>query len=259
MSDLEPSLVAATPVVDVWAADLDSATVVAAATATALSAEEMRRAARFHDSTARNRFIERRAILRKLLAHYLAADPTGITISSGEEGKPFLAHSDLRFSVAHSANAAVYAFARNREIGVDVEYRDPDLCTFELATAFFAPAEIAAIEEANAGRRLLAFYRCWTRKEAYLKARGCGSTRSLSDFAISCGAEARLLYDRQDSTALTSWFVVDLPELARDGFTAALAFEHAIASSPPAVVWHNFSETAELCAISALPRRAVST
>ncbi len=139
----------------------------------ALDAAERARAARFHFERDRRAFIVSHGILRSLLSRYLGASAGRVAYSDGERAKPRLAGGDLRFNMAHSGGVALYAFARDFEVGVDVEEALPDFDWEEVAGAYFAPREIALIRAA--GRRARrAFYRMWTAKEAILKASGVG-------------------------------------------------------------------------------------
>jgi 4'-phosphopantetheinyl transferase len=112
--------------VDIWLAELNSITMHVQQMAQCLYANEHLRAERFHFKRDKRRFIVRRAVLKMILGRYLQIEPHQIQFTYGTHGKPFLAekHGDstLRFNLAHSNEAAIYAFMRGREIGVDVEY-----------------------------------------------------------------------------------------------------------------------------------------
>ncbi|MCF7958259.1 MAG: amino acid adenylation domain-containing protein, partial [Phycisphaerae bacterium] len=141
-----------------------------------LSADERQRASRYHLETDRTHFIARRAILRKLLGHYLDVEPKDVKIKTTKEGKPILADhngiSSLNFSMASSNGRVVYAFAHDRAIGIDIEYIQPETEHEKLAQKFFAPQEISSLQSLPDDQRSRAFYHCWTMKEAYIKAKG---------------------------------------------------------------------------------------
>ncbi len=135
----------------------------------------------------RGRFVATRALLRKILAAYLHADPKSLELAYGARGKPRLAGAHelagLHFNVSHSGQHALLAFGQTPH-GVDLEavrpLRDPEA----LARRFFAPSEREALAAVPAEARLQAFFACWTRKEAYLKAAGTGIATSLRSFAV---------------------------------------------------------------------------
>jgi 4'-phosphopantetheinyl transferase len=164
-----------------------------------LSADERRRANRFAFERDRRRFIVGRAWLRRQLASRLSLRPEIVEIEYGPRGKPVLparlADSGLRFNVSHSEDLAVYAFARGREIGIDVEavraIEDADA----IAARFFSARENSAYRALDSRDKPLGFFSCWTRKEAFIKALGDGLYHPLDSFDVSLapGEPARLL------------------------------------------------------------------
>ena len=124
-----------------------------------------------------------------ILGRYLHIDPNRVQLSYGPYGKPFLAESfggsTLRFNLAHSNELALYAFTRGREIGVDVEYIRTLPDAGQIANKFFSPRENAILQVLPASQRQKAFFNCWTRKEAYLKARGVGLSQALDQSEVS--------------------------------------------------------------------------
>ena len=140
-----------------------------------LSYEELQRGQRFRCEEHRRRFCLARAGLRFILAHYLPIAPRQIVFREGPYGKLYLAGGamELQFNLSHSRDLALYAVTLDCEIGVDTEWINPDLPVQPLVARFFAPSE-QAILDLPASQQLAAFYRLWTRKEAYLKALGLG-------------------------------------------------------------------------------------
>lgn len=175
------------------------------------------------------RFIVARAGLRVILGRYLKADPSEIQFSYSSYGKPQLsgAHSDsvLKFNLAHSHDLAVYALALKRELGVDVEHMRPEVAGDEIAQRFFADAEVDQLRAVSAERRMEAFFNCWTRKEAYIKALGEGLTFPLGDFVVSMvpGEPACLLNVRDAPHEATRWSLQELN--VAEGYVAAVAVE----------------------------------
>ncbi len=196
-----------------------------------LTPDERERAGRFHLLIHRQRFIATRGILRTLLARYLNATPQELRFRYGPHGKPDLtgelADAGLRFNQAHSDGLVLFALTRNREIGVDVERMHRSTMNGEVAQRIFSPKEVAVLEALPADLQSEGFYNCWTRKEAYLKARGRGLIRPLDDFIVSLVPDepARLLATIPDPQEAARW---TLQELAPGiGFNAALAVEGA--------------------------------
>lgn len=158
-----------------------------------LSTEESERAARFIFERDRARFIVAHTALREILAGYTGEEPAAIGLHTAEKGKPYLAdHSELRFNLSHSGCWALLAVARNREVGVDIECIRPDRSTEDIAERFFAPAEVRELKATPPDRRVQAFFACWSRKEAYIKARGEGLRIPLDSFEVSLGETAVL-------------------------------------------------------------------
>jgi 4'-phosphopantetheinyl transferase len=147
-----------------------------------LSPDECERAARFHFDRDRAHFIAARSMLRQILGEYLNMPPESIAFELNRYGKP--AVQGIFFNVSHSAGLAVYAVSRTRELGVDVEKIDPSVEILKIAERFFAPAEFAALRALPEHFQCDAFFNCWTRKEAYVKALGGGLSIDLASFQV---------------------------------------------------------------------------
>jgi 4'-phosphopantetheinyl transferase len=154
-----------------------------------LNDDEKARAVRLAPGSHRNHFIAARGILRSILGLYLERPASSIEFTYDQTGKPRLIQRgtspSMRFNVSHSQGLAVYAFACHRELGVDVEAIRTDLTTNELAERYFSSKEVAEIRSFPSSYRNEAFFVCWTRKEAYLKARGDGLAVPLDSFDVS--------------------------------------------------------------------------
>jgi len=153
-----------------------------------LSPEELRRAARFIVEPPRRHFIVARGTLRVLLGDALAIDPRALEFEYGRFGKPSLKPGTappIEFNVSHSGEVVLVAIGGKRPLGVDVEAVRGHRDFLRLAQRFFAPGEVARLESVPESARAAAFYRCWTRKEAYLKARGTGITLGLDTFEVA--------------------------------------------------------------------------
>ncbi len=152
-----------------------------------LSGDERSRATRFYFQRDRERYIVGHALLRLLLAHYLASSPEQIRFEDGSHGKPALAppykQSGLRFNLSHSGDRVVVGITRGRELGVDVEYMDRRRASLDLASRFFAPPEVENLQALPTEMQLAGFFNCWTRKEAFIKGTGKGLAQGLDTFA----------------------------------------------------------------------------
>jgi 4'-phosphopantetheinyl transferase len=162
-----------------------------------LSADETARAKRFYFERHSRAFILGRAALRALLASYLGIPPAEVRFLYGPQGKPALADpsSSLRFNVTNSGNLAAYAFTTGCEIGIDVE-KHRTLHDFEnIARRFFSPEETAELLELPSAEKTTAFFNCWSRKEAYIKAMGGGLSIPLDSFRVTLrpGVDARMV------------------------------------------------------------------
>jgi 4'-phosphopantetheinyl transferase len=154
-----------------------------------LNPEEKSRAARFHFPRDRNYSVASRGILRELLGSYLKCTSTELEFRYGPQDKPALRTNDgespIRFNLSHSHGLAAYAFSRAREVGIDVEMIRPDFAGDEIAERYFSGPELAELRALPPESRAEGFFLCWTRKEAYVKARGEGLQIPLGSFNVS--------------------------------------------------------------------------
>lgn len=226
------SLEAVAEEVHLWALPLAESDDEGAAE-TLLSADERDRAARFRFARDRRRFSLGRAGLRRLLGIYLDRDPAALDFAYGPAGKPELAGSaeasGLRFNLSNSADWALLAVARGRQLGVDLEGIPEGRDLMAIARRFFAAEEVTAFEGFAADQRAEAFCAIWTRKEALLKAFGAGLSLPLDGFCVSAdpAAPARLLSTAFRPAEAARWSLADIalaPPLA-GAFRAALAIE----------------------------------
>src|SRR6185503_16840317 len=180
--------------VHVWRAQLDLGDGPRAKLEQTLSADERARAGRFHFEKDRHHYIAGRGSLRAILGRYLDLEPDQVRFSYNAFGKPGLdpgAHqSSLHFNLAHSHGLALFAFNRNRQVGIDVEWIRPDFATHEIALRFFSPPEVSALCSLPSSLQPTAFFNCWTRKEAFIKARGLGLSLPLDRFVVTLAPDA---------------------------------------------------------------------
>jgi 4'-phosphopantetheinyl transferase len=214
--------------IHVWRASLEQPASVLNQMRAVLNAEEREKAARFVFPLHRERFVVARGILRHLLARYLSKRPAELLFELNAYGKPALRAdargvTRLHFNVSHSGGLALYAFSHDLEVGVDVEQMRQDFATEEIAERFFSPCEVRAFKELPPHQKAEAFFNCWTRKEAYIKALGKGLSHPLESFAVSLapGLPACLLSDQADPEEAGRWSLLELP--IDPGYAAALA------------------------------------
>ncbi len=182
-----------------------------------LDADERARADRFREEHHRRAFVAAHAAMRIALGRCLQVPPVEIRYNYGPRGKPEIAapQSTLRFNLSHAGDRALLAVTSGRAVGVDIE-RERDLEALDLARRFFSTAEQSALTSMPPDARLGAFFRCWTRKESFIKASGEGLSRSLAGFDMSPD-------DREPSVLLACR---DAPDDVLRWTTIPLAVEH---------------------------------
>jgi 4'-phosphopantetheinyl transferase len=162
-----------------------------------------------------------------ILAGYTGAGPDALSLVRGAHGKPALAPplSWLRFNLAHSGGLALVACARGREVGIDLEQIRPDAADEAIAAHLFSSREQAELRALPAGRRAAGFFACWTRKEAYVKARGLGLSLHLADFDVPLEPEmpATRIALRNAPETGGDWWLRDVPLGTQ--YAAAIAAE----------------------------------
>ena len=194
-----------------------------------LSAAERDRAARFRFAEHRDAFVAGRGIQREILARYAGAAPAAIAYGESPHGKLSLAgdaaESGIRFNVSNAGELALVAVVRDRELGVDLEKLKPMPDGLDIARRFFSEPENRVFAALDQAVRELAFFRCWTRKEAYIKAVGEGLSMPLDrfDVAFAPGEEACLLATRGDPSEAARWSMAGLEPAP--GYVGALAVE----------------------------------
>ncbi len=175
--------------VHAWLAPLEGGPQRARGLAAALSEDERARANRFLTERDRRRFIVCRGVLRTILGWYLGVAPAAVEFRYGPHGKPAITGGPgrcaLRFNVSHADGMALYAVTLGREVGVDLERVRSDVATEEIAERFFSAREAAVLRALDPASRVQAFFRIWTRKEAYLKATGRGLLSPLRELDVS--------------------------------------------------------------------------
>jgi 4'-phosphopantetheinyl transferase len=217
----------ATDAVHVWRASLDQPAERLDGFRATLADDELARAERLRFPEHRSRFVVAHGLLRAILARYLGAEPAEIRFRYGRWGKPFLLdeRDPLRFNMTHSEDMVLFAVTTGCEVGIDVERINPHRAIDRLARRYFSEAENAAFAAVSEAMRGEAFFTCWTRKEAYIKAIGRGLSLPLHLFDVSLAPEEppAILGSREDPEAPSRWRVLAVNP--GPGYAAAVVVE----------------------------------
>jgi 4'-phosphopantetheinyl transferase len=208
----------------VWRASLDGGSDRPETLAGLLTPDERARAGRFRFERDRSRYVVGRGLLRVLLSRYTGAEPAELRFTYGRYDKPRLGGDGPWFNVTHSGPVALFAFSSTAEVGIDVERDGADLTRDLIAERFFSPAEVEALRSLPQPLQPHAFLAGWTRKEAFLKARGDGLSLALDSFdvALAPGQTVEVLRTAWSDDEPAQWSLIDVsdPEL---GYIAAVA------------------------------------
>ncbi|NTU86167.1 MAG: 4'-phosphopantetheinyl transferase superfamily protein [Chloroflexales bacterium] len=213
--------------VHLWRAPLEIAPELRARLGQTLSPDERARAERFVFEADSRRWSVARGVLRALLGLYLGCAPEEVRLRYMPRGKPLLdgAHADLHFNLSHSHELALYAITRGVALGVDIEHIDrPGIDHAQLARSVLSAEERSALDRLAPALRQAAFWHCWTRKEAFVKALGAGLSFPLDQFAVAVHPDepARVLAVRGDPDEAAAWSLVALAPA--DRHVGALAY-----------------------------------
>jgi 4'-phosphopantetheinyl transferase len=214
--------------VHVWIASLDRRQSELSLFQSILAQDEISRADRFHFQKDREWFVAGRGMLRMILSSYVGVPPGEIIFAYGSRGKPGLQPQvglpGIEFNLAHSHGTAIYAITQDRAVGVDIESIQADFPVEDVAQNVFSMAELSALQALPRTLRTEAFFKCWTRKEAFIKALGDGLSCPLSEFDVSLAPSepAKLLNVRWAPEEASRWFMKDIEDVP--GFSAALVF-----------------------------------
>jgi 4'-phosphopantetheinyl transferase len=212
--------------VQLWRVNLEKVAPAESRWRQILSADELVRADRFHFAQDRRNYMGTRALLRILLGKYINCTPERVAFVYGEREKPALdssrSGSPLHFNVSHSGMKALLVFAQGREVGVDVEQIRNNFDHEALARRFFSRAEQEALAALPHSEKCTGFFRCWTRKEAYIKAHGSGLSLPMDGFDVSliAGEQNALLATRPDAAEASLWSLREVQ--GGQGYEAAL-------------------------------------
>ena len=181
-----------------------------------LSTDELAKADRFRFPKDRSQFIVSRGALRAILSRYINISSHILRFDYNPYGKPSLivaqGGNTLRFNLSHSRGMALIAITKNRDIGVDIEGINPNFSCLEIAEKFFSPLENSVLRSLPEHLQATAFFTCWTRKEAYIKAVGKGLSIPLNQFDVSLapGEPAALLNVEENPEEASKWSLIEL-------------------------------------------------
>lgn len=219
--------------VHVWAVALDQSQFDRSSGLDLLSPEEKARAQRFRFAGDQRRYIVAHTALRDILAGYLHMAAADLPFAEGVNGKPCLtfglATTGIEFNLSHSHELALVAVARELAVGIDLEFVKHDFVFYEIAQRFFTTGEVDALQALPAELRRRAFFKCWTSKEAFLKAKGTGLSGSLDEVAILCDSHKHVTI----RAAVPGWSLVELKPI--DDYESALVVK---GDQPVAVQYH---------------------
>lgn len=188
-----------------------------------LSAEEKDRAARFQFERHRNAFVVARGVLRRLLARYVGTSPADVIFEYGPNGKPSLPGCKVEFNISHTDGIVILAFAQDCALGIDIECIRPVDHMMQIAGRFFCPAEAKELAALPEEQRERAFFLCWTRKEAYVKAIGNGLSMPLSEFHVTLKEDEPARFVRIGKVSDASEWVLHNLDVS-PAYAAAIAY-----------------------------------
>jgi 4'-phosphopantetheinyl transferase len=194
-----------------------------------LSLDEVQRTDRYIFERDRRRFTVARAAMRDILSRYTGLAAVDLHFAYGPNGKPELAGGleqfNVKFNLSHSSELALLAVTQGFEVGVDIEWINADVATDDIAERFFSASEVQTLKSLPDSQRVEAFFACWTRKEAYMKARGEGFSISLDSFTVAFapGTPAEILHTKAETAIVEQWSMFNIE--VSEGYKAALVVE----------------------------------
>jgi len=213
--------------VHVWRIELEQPDELLEKSRATLNPDELERARRFHFEKHRRHFIIGRGFLRDVLGRYLKVEPAALRFSYGAYGKPALAgeheNSKIHFNMSHSHNLALLAITEEKHLGIDVEHIRSDFASGEIARRFFSPVEVESFNALQPAEQVAAFFRCWTRKEAFMKATGKGMSQPLDAFDVTLAPAVPAALLRVEDDEASRWSLSDID--VGEGYAGALVVE----------------------------------
>lgn len=215
--------------IDVWPICLDSNTTAVDVLFETLSLDEKLRSSKFHFSKDRDRYVVARGKLRKIISEYLNIDAGQVAFSYNRYGKPFCEKQSgsLQFNISHSKEMALVAVTSGANVGIDIEFINHDIDVMKLAQKAFSQLDASILENLPVDLRNNAFFKGWTRKEAYTKAVGKGffDDSNIQEVSMLSG-HSTISFDVVDGNNIRKWTVTSLCSGGK--YSAALAIEGSI-------------------------------
>ncbi len=208
----------------VWYVDTDTAEWPVEDLAALLSQNETTRVDRFKFDHLKRRYTISHGVLRQLLSRYTDTAPNQLQFVHNQNDKPSLACGSVQFNISHSRHETLLAFTATQTIGVDLEIIRENVSCLDIARRFFSAAEVGVLTATPEAEQRSTFFRCWTRKEAYVKARGDGIAASASTFTVSLEPDRPSLIDGIDDDI--DWTLTNLPEI--ESFKSALCVRGSV-------------------------------
>jgi len=193
-----------------------------------LSIEEMDRANRFVFEKDKQRYIVTHSILRLIISKIISLEPLSIRFTVKKRDKPCLnhpEHQDIHFNLSHSGKYIIIALALKTELGIDIEFINPVLDRDQMVLSFCSKQEIDTYHQLPVDLKIKAFYTCWSRKEAFIKAIGEGLYFPLNDFSASIDSRTKPELTFHGKVPFhQNWTILDIPLDDKD-YVSALVFE----------------------------------
>ncbi|WP_203257044.1 4'-phosphopantetheinyl transferase family protein [Hyunsoonleella ulvae] len=196
-----------------WLVDVNDTEVLLETLSSFLSNEELHKAEKFKFEKDRKVSIISRGVLRLLLSKYLNTNPSNIKFIYGQYGKPIVTNKEnITFNVSHSSNKIIIGFTKGYDIGVDVELIKYNFDLVNIAENFFSKSEINLLSKFQPKDYPIGFYRCWTRKESFIKAKSKGLSFPLDSFSVSLDSDsnAEITETKWNNNERHEWFVHSL-------------------------------------------------
>jgi len=217
-------------VIHIWVADILSySTLHLEQLKQCLSQDELEHASRYYFEKDKKYYITSRGILRKILSNYLTMKPEKIKFSYNPYGKPYLCNKfhtkNFNFNLSHSGDLALYIFSANFDVGIDLEKFQLIEGFIDIAMQFFSPNEFLKLKSIPHDQQLTAFFKCWTRKEAFIKAIGNGLSHPLDQFEVTLAPNETAMFVNiiSKSTAASEWSLYSFTP--KPNYEASFAFK----------------------------------
>lgn len=207
-----------------------------------LSNDEKNKAFKFSFKSDMNNYVASKAILRLILSRYLNLSPVDIVFYKNYYGKPFVLDKKIGFNMSHSNEYAIYAIAEHKMIGIDIEYIKESFDELAIAGKFFSNIEVQELKSVPEISRKEAFFNCWTRKEAFIKAKGTGLSTPLDSFDVSVISResAESISIKMDNEEQNDWYLQNLN--ITSGYSSALVSQ----KKPDSIKYWDWNYTIEV-------------